>query len=132
MALHKATLPGINPSTINFRLFSNTEIGAGIAVTLTVPQIVGGLITGNPAAPAPYTLPDADAFTTTFPNLQRSDAFQFALRNDGPGTFTLAVPASGTLDGNLVQSDPERILWLLMMDSVSPGSEAYTARRIQG
>ncbi len=63
------------------------NIGAA-SVTLTVAQIRGGLLVGQPAiAPTIYTLPTASGILAAFPGLQQDDRIEFSVSNIGSVTM---------------------------------------------
>jgi hypothetical protein len=64
------------------------NIGAA-SVTLTVTQIRGGLLVGQPATATPtiYTLPTASEILAAFPGLQQDDRIEFSVSNIGSVTM---------------------------------------------
>ena len=63
------------------------NIGAA-SVTLTVAQIRGGLLVGQPAIAPTYTLPTASEILAAFPGLQQDDRIEFSVSNIGSVTMT--------------------------------------------
>jgi len=63
------------------------NIGAA-SVTLTVTQIRGGLLVGQPAIAPTYTLPTASEILAAFPGLQQDDRIEFSVSNIGSVTMT--------------------------------------------
>jgi len=73
--------------------------------TLTVAQVTGGILVGNPSTTAAtYTLPTAAAIDAVFNNAKINSTFQLKIINLGTSTglITLAANTGITTVGNLV------------------------------
>jgi len=81
-------------------LFSATA-----TATLTVPQITGGILVGNPStSAASYTLPTAALIDATLTNAKVGSTFELTIVNLGTssGLITVVVGTGITAVGNLV------------------------------
>jgi hypothetical protein len=78
---------------------------ATATATLTVAQITGGLLVGNPSTTAAsYTLPTATLIDATMTNMKTNSTFRLTVINIGTSTglVTVAVGTGITAVGNLV------------------------------
>jgi hypothetical protein len=78
---------------------------ATATATLTVAQVTGGILVGNPSTTAAtYTLPTATAIDAVFTNAKISSTFTLIVINLGTSTglITMAVGTGITAVGNLV------------------------------
>jgi hypothetical protein len=78
---------------------------ATATATLTVAQITGGLLVGNPSTTAAsYTLPTATLIDATMTNMKTNSTFRLTVINIGTSTglITMAVGTGITAVGNLV------------------------------
>jgi len=78
---------------------------ATATATLTVPQITGGILVGNPSSSAAsYTLPTATLIDATFTNGKIDSTFDLTIINLGTSTglITVVVGTGITAVGNLV------------------------------
>jgi len=66
---------------------------ADTAPTLTVAQILNGLLVGVPTAARSYTLPTAAAIVAAVEGIEVGSAFELAIRNDSAGAFALTLVA---------------------------------------
>jgi hypothetical protein len=78
---------------------------ATATATLTVPQITGGILVGNPSTTAAsYTLPTAALIDATLTNAKVGSTFELTIVNLGTssGLITVVVGTGITAVGNLV------------------------------
>ena len=78
---------------------------ATATATLTVAQITGGLLVGNPStSAASYTMPTATAIDAVMTNMKTSSCFLLTVVNIGTssGVITMVVGTGITAVGNLV------------------------------
>jgi hypothetical protein len=78
---------------------------ATATATLSVPQITGGILVGNPSTTAAtYTFPTAALIDATMTNLKVNSTFDLTVINLGTSTgiITMAVGTGITAVGNLV------------------------------
>jgi len=78
---------------------------ATATATLTVPQITGGILVGNPStSAASYTLPTAALIDATLTNAKVGSTFELTIVNLGTssGLITVVVGTGITAVGNLV------------------------------
>jgi hypothetical protein len=114
-------------------LFVPTIVPATLAtagnLTLTVAQVLGGLILRDPnGAGRTDTLPTAALLAAEIIGCLVGSAFEFTIRNtaDGNETITVASGAGGTDSGTMTIAQNNTKRFLLVFTNVTSGSEAYT------
>lgn len=109
---------------------STVDVG-NVTATLTVGQLLKGLLHSNPGAAATFTLPTAALLVAGDKKAEVGTGFQFSLRNDnGVNGITVAAGAGGTLAGAAAVSTASSGLWYVRYDDISSGTEAYTLVRL--
>lgn len=113
-------LGGVRKATV-------TNITTAGAETYTAAQILGGLITRDPAAGnRTDTLPTAALLVAALPMAAVGDAFEFTVKNTADMAETVTVQAGdgGTLsgDGGIAQNESKRFLVVI----TGVGTPAYT------
>ncbi len=92
----------LNEQTIGTQAAQQT---ATATATLTVAQITGGILVGNPStSAATYTLPTATLIDATMTNMKVNSTFTLRIINLGTsnGLITVAVGTGITAVGNLI------------------------------
>ena len=82
-----------------------TQQTATATATLTVAQVTGGILVGNPSTTAAsYTLPTAALIDATMTNMKTNSTFKLTVINRGTSTglITVVVGTGITAVGNLV------------------------------
>ena len=137
MSLNNYTLPGINPilaSRLSITNLSIASVQPPVAVTLTVSDILHGLVTsvdGARAAILVLNLPTAAILigSQALNGVQEGNTFPLIIRNqDATHTVDLTASAGNTIDpagGGVVATATNRS-FLIRIDDVTPGSENYT------
>jgi len=87
---------------ISNRATSQELGGQGVAATaadtatLTVAQLLSGLIVGTPTAAATYTLPTGTAFEAEFASIANDQSWDFSIINVATGATFIITVAAGT------------------------------------
>ena len=132
------TLPGFGPIEKTRFTFTDTLL-ADVADTLTVAEMLHGLLSMTPTATRILTLPAAavlEASSITLAGLQVADAIPFILRNQAaPGSgfnVVLAAGAGGAVDSeaNLTVPPNTHSEYMLRIDDANPTSPNYTVFQI--
>ena len=121
---------------------ATSDLGSG-AKTVTIAQILTGVILCDPTADATHTLPTAALAVAGVENVAVGDCIDFAVINTGTAgadeIITVAAGASGTLVGSgaILTSDPVNDafsqgsgLFRLRFTNVTSGSETYHVYRL--
>lgn len=101
-----------------------------VTATLTAQHVLSGILYSNPATAITLTLPDASDLVTSDGKSDTGAGLHLYIRNDGGFAVTVAVPASGTLQGSDQIATGAYTHWYLSYTNVTPGSEAYTLIRL--
>ena len=98
-------------------------------VTLTAAEILGGLITRDPAGAARTdTLPTAALLVAAIPGATVGTSFEFTIRNtaDAAETITVASGSGGTDSGTMTIAQNNSKRFLVRITDVTLASENYT------
>lgn len=139
MPLNIRTTPGINPVGAARLKITNTILpaaGGATVVTLTVSEVLGGLLTGAAGlrdANMTLNLPTPAIFigSQALNGVQVGDTFPLIVRNQdatGGATITLTPTGIAVMDpgaGGVVATITNRS-YVIRIDAVIPGAEDYT------
>ena len=119
-----------------------TSVAAG-AYTITIADIVSGIMTSDPTADRAWTLPTAALAVAGVENAAVGDCIDFAIINTGTAgadeIITVSADTGGTLVGSgaILTSDPVNNafssgsgLFRLRFTNVTSGSEAFVVYRL--
>lgn len=133
---------GSDPQHAMFVAIPNVPQGAPVAkttsTTLTVAELLTGLITGNQGAAgaAAYTLPLATAMDAALPNLQADEGFEFSVINlsaVAAEDITITTNTGWTLVGEMVVESDEATAQqaaVAMFRVRKTGASTYTLYRV--
>ena len=99
------------------------------ALTLTTAQILGGLILRDPAgAGRTDTTPTAAQLAAAIPGVMVGTSFEFHIRNNAGGAFTITVGAGAgvTISGTATIAQSNSKTFRAVFTNVTAGSEALT------
>lgn len=103
-----------------------TQTALTDSATLTIAQILTGIIDGTPTGAASYALPTAAAFVAGIPNARVGDSFTFLINNKSAGANTITVTAGGaTIDGTVTVAQNVIRRFTTIVTNVTGSSEAY-------
>jgi len=96
--------------------------------TITAAQVLGGVLSGTPVSAATYTLPTAALLVAAVSGAKVGDVIRFIVSNNGADTdlITVASGSGGTDDGTMTVAQNAVREFLIRLDNVSSGTEAYT------
>jgi len=96
-------------------------------VTLTIAELLTGVIDGTPTAAAGYTLPTAALLVAGLRNARVGESFRFLINNKSAGanTITVAAGVGGTADGTLTVAQNVIREFVVIVTNVTGGAEAY-------
>lgn len=105
----------------------NTQTAKVGTATLTIAELLTGVIDGTPVAAATYTLPTAANLVAGLANARVGDTFDFVVNNKSAGanTITIAAGSGGTADGTLTVAQDVIRLFRVIVTNVTGASEAY-------
>lgn len=118
------------PLSVSFETINPTT--AADTATLTVAQLLGGLITGTPTAAANYTLPTATLIVAalgSWSNPYIGQSFEFTIKNTSAGANTItAVAGTGvTLTGTAtVAQNAIKRFRLVVTNVITPTVTVYS------
>ena len=117
-------------STLVYQAIVPVALTLAGAITLTVPQLLGGLLLldANGAA-RNVTLPTAADLVNAIEGAGIGTSFRVTMRNTAGGAFALTAVAGagGTISGTATVAQNNTKDFLIVLTNVTPGSEAYTA-----
>jgi hypothetical protein len=119
-------LPTVGP-IVNITTVT-TDATAGV-VTYTAAQLKGGLILRDPAGAGRSDVsPAASLVVAALPSAVVGTSFEFTIRNtaDAAETITMTAGAGATLSGTMTIAQNNSKRFLLVLDNVTSGAEAYT------
>ncbi len=96
MALTSFTPQQTNPDFTSLVYETVTPATYADTGTVTAADLLGGLIIGTKAGAATITLPTATLLNAAIPGAAVGKSFEFAVRNTGNNTYTVAVGTGGT------------------------------------
>lgn len=117
-------------STLAFPTIVATVIAVAANVAYTVAQLLGGLLLVDPnGAARNNTLPGAADLVAAIEGADVGTAFEVLIRNtaDAAETITVVAGVGGAISGTATIAQNNSKKFLIVLTSVTPGSEAYTA-----
>ncbi|MFS8158973.1 MAG: hypothetical protein ACMG6E_01945 [Candidatus Roizmanbacteria bacterium] len=99
----------------------------GVTTTLTVPQVLAGIMTSQPATAIVLIFPSAyDLIGGDYDKAYVGYGKQLYLRNDGTEVITLVPGAGGSLSGDgSIHASSYAARFYFRLINVIPGQEAY-------
>lgn len=131
MSLNKYTVPSLVQGNFTRLHVSNTALDNVTPQTLTVAQVLGGLVTyAVVGAPSVLNLPTpAQLIQDLLTNgIDVGDGLPLTIRNRGANPVTLTPTGIAVMDpagGGAVAATTVRSYWI-RIDNVGPGTEDYT------
>lgn len=119
-------LPTVGP-IVNFTTVT-TDATAG-AITYTAAQLKGGLILRDPNGSGRSDVtPTAALLVAALPSAVVGTSLQFTIRNtaDAAETITVTAGSGATLSGTMTIAQNNSKRFLVVLDNVTAGAEAYT------
>ena len=104
-----------------------TQTAKTDTATLTIAELLTGVIDGTPTAAAGYTLPTAADLVAGVVGARVGDSFEFLVNNKSAGanTITVAAGSGGTADGTLTVAQNVIRKFVVIITNVTGSSEAY-------
>ena len=141
--LRKVMSPEMTPSFGGVRLNLDAAAAPGASTqTITIAQILTGILYDDPEGAATWTLPTAALAVAGVGNVQVGDCIDFSVINDATSganeIITMAVGTNGTAAGNMLVAGPNVVedqenagsgLFRLRFTTVT-GDGAYTCYRL--
>lgn len=96
--------------------------------TLTIAQLLTGVLNATPTAAAAYALPSAALAVAGVPGARVGDAIDFLIENrsGGANTITVSAGSGGTAKGTMTVAQNIVRRFTLIFTNVTGASEAYT------
>ena len=120
-----------------------TALGDGAAKTLTIAQLLSGIMSSDPAGNRTFTLPTAALAVAGVEGVAIGDCIDFSIISLATAaaneTITLAADTGGSVVGNAAimspnvgdnEFSPGVAMWRLRFTGVASGSEAFICYRI--
>ena len=120
-----------------------TALGDGAAKTLTIAQLLTGIMSSDPQGDRTFTLPTAALAVAGVDGAQIGDCIDFSIISLATAaaneTITLAADTGGSVVGNAAimspnvgdnEYSPGVAMWRLRFTGVASGSEAFVCYRI--
>jgi hypothetical protein len=107
---------------------TRTQTAKTDSATLTIAELLTGVIDGTPTGAAAYTLPTAALLVAGIINARVGDSFSFLVNNKSAGanTITVAAGSGGTGDGTLTVAQNVIRRFTVIVTNVTGSSEAYS------
>lgn len=102
---------------------------ADSSATLTIAQLLTGILTINATIARTLTLPTGTLIVEGVPSAIINDGFEFAIINIGLGLVTVALGTNGTVVGSLGIPTITSGRYLLRITNITASSEAYVIYR---
>lgn len=116
-------------STLNYPTTTPATDATAAAITMTVAQVLGGLILRDPnGAARADLLPTAAALVAAIEGAMVGTSFEFTIRNtaDAAETITVTTNTGLTLSGTMTIAQNNSKRFLVRLTNVTAGSEAAT------
>jgi hypothetical protein len=123
------TVTNAHSTTPWFRGLTVTDSTTAGAVTYTAAGLLGGLITRDPNGSGRSDVtPTAALLVAAVPGATVGDSFEFTIRNtaDAAETITVTAGSGATLSGTMTIAQNNSKRFLVRLDNVTSGAEAYT------
>ena len=114
--------------TLDLSYSAFQTVSTTAAVSLTVANVINGLLIRSGGAALTDTFPTAAALVACMPAAKVNSYFQLVYRNGNSGNITLSCTTGGTLaagNTNTIASVHAKVLYV-QLTNVTPGSEAFT------